>query len=248
MNRVGELLQSWTTLQFFAAGLWLKCPSACSSGLSTNRLVTRTLLSALFLHHKTARTGVSALRKAPSGSWPRCATARPWKLSVNRLGRATIAELINSAILSASGSWPQLPINREVTRLSKVESAAIARAVSTLESRATFMAPTRVQAWRLNLPMNRIGRAIIAELISSAMFLTSGSWGGAAATEWIRLSFIRSAGARPWPAAATAPRDGPQTPPRDAACPRGRVPRTIPAGPAPPTAPARSCPLGDGAA
>jgi len=49
---------------------------------------------------------------------------------------------------------PSLPMNRYVARLSKVESAAIARRISTLESRATFMAPMRVQNWRSRLPMH----------------------------------------------------------------------------------------------
>jgi len=45
-------------------------------------------------------------------------------------------------------------MNRQVARLSKVESVATARPTSTLESRATFMAPMRVLDWRSKLPMN----------------------------------------------------------------------------------------------
>jgi len=62
---------------------WSQCATERSSKLPMNRLVTRTLLSAAFLRHTTARTGVSALRKASFGSWPQCATVKLWKLTMN---------------------------------------------------------------------------------------------------------------------------------------------------------------------
>jgi len=122
------------------------------------------------------------------------------------------------------GRGPGLPMNRQVARLSKVEFAVTGRCSSTLESRATFMAPMCVQHWRSRLSMNRFRRGTIAELINSAMVLASGSWPQCASKIWrsklsTNLSMVTVS--QTFLSASLLPQGG-----RQECLPHGFVPRT----------------------
>jgi len=143
-------------------------------------------------------TGVSPVRfMAPMRvqSWR-------WKLSMNRV-REQLRSCTTPQLSIAAGSWSQcatvrpwrLPMNRQVARLSKVESVVTARSSSTLESRATFMAAMCVQNWRSKLPMNRL---VTRTLLSALFWRHTTTRTGVSALRRSAVGFIAPMRARNW--------------------------------------------------